>query len=37
MMNKGEKKMKRDKEIKFKVKGPEAIEDGLMNMGRAIE
>ena len=29
--------MKRDKEAKSKVKGPEAIEDGLMEMGRAIE
>jgi hypothetical protein len=37
MMNKGKKKMKKNKETKFKVKGPEAIEDGLMNMGRAIE
>jgi hypothetical protein len=37
MMNKGEKKMKKGKETKFKVKGPEAIEDGLMDMGRAIE
>jgi len=37
MMNKGKKKMKRDKETKLKVKGPEAIEDGLMDMGRAIE
>ena len=36
-MNKGEKKMNKNKETKFKVKGPEAIEDGLMNMGRAIE
>jgi hypothetical protein len=37
MMNKGEKKMNKNKETKFKVKGPEAIEDGLMDMGRAIE
>ena len=29
--------MKKNKDTKFKVKGPEAIEDGLMNMGRAIE
>ena len=29
--------MKKNKETKFKVKGPEAIEDGLMDMGRAIE
>ena len=36
-MNKGEKKMKRNRKPKLKVKGPEAIEDGLMNMGRAIE
>ena len=36
-MNKGKKKMKNNKETKFKVKGPEAIEDGLMDMGRAIE
>ena len=36
-MNKGKKKMKKNKETKFKVKGPEAIEDGLMDMGRAIE
>ena len=36
-MNKGKKKMKRNKEKKLKVKGPEAIEDGLMEMGRAIE
>ncbi len=26
-MNKGKKKMKKNKEAKFKVKGPEAIED----------
>jgi hypothetical protein len=37
MMNKGKKKMRKTKETKFKVKGPEAIEDGLMDMGRAIE
>jgi hypothetical protein len=37
MMNKGKKKNKTGKETKFKVKGPEAIEDGLMDMGRAIE
>ncbi len=36
-MNKGKKKMKKNKETKFKVKGPEAIEDGLMDMGKAIE
>ena len=36
-MNKGKKKMKKNKEKEFKVKGPEAIEDGLMGMGRAIE
>ena len=36
-MNKGKKIMKKNKEAKFKVKGPEAIEDGLMDMGRAIE
>ena len=36
-MNKGKKKMKRNKETKFKVKGPEAIEDGLMDIGRTIE
>jgi hypothetical protein len=36
MMNKAKKKIKRNKETKLKVKGPEAIEDGLMNMGRAI-
>ena len=35
-MNKGRKKM-RNKEKKHKVKGPEAIEDGLMGMGRLIE
>ena len=29
--------MNKNKETKFKVKGPEAIEDGLMDMGRAIE
>ena len=29
--------MKRNKETKFKVKGPGAIEDGLMDMGRAIK
>jgi len=37
MMNKGEMKMKKNKGTEFKVKGPEAIEDGLMDMGRAIE
>jgi hypothetical protein len=37
MMNKGKKKNKTGKESKHKVKGPEAIEDGLMDMGRAIE
>lgn len=36
-MNKGKKKMKKNKDTKSKVKGPEAIEDGLMDMGRAIE
>ena len=36
-MNKGKKKMKMGKNMKFKVKGPEAIEDGLMGMGRLIE
>ena len=36
-MNKGKKKMKKNKETKLKVKGPEAIEDGLMGMGRLIE
>ncbi len=36
-MNKGKKEMKKIMETKFKVKGPEAIEDGLMDMGRAIE
>ena len=34
-MNKGKKKMKRNKKVKFEVKGPEGIEDGLMGMGRA--
>ena len=29
--------MKKSIKTKFKVKGPEAIEDGLMEMGRAIE
>jgi len=28
--------MKKNKETKFKVKGPEGIEDGLMGMGRGI-
>jgi hypothetical protein len=37
MMNKGKKNNKTGKETKLKVKGPEAIEDGLMDMGRAIE
>jgi hypothetical protein len=37
MMNKGKKNNKTGKETKLKVKGPEAIEDGLMAMGRAIE
>jgi hypothetical protein len=36
-LNKGKKEMKKNKDTKFKVKGPEAIEDGLMEMGRAIE
>ena len=34
---KGGGKMNKNKETKFKVKGPEAIEDGLMGMGRLIE
>ena len=29
--------MKKKKEMKLKMKGPEAIEDGLMDMGRSIE
>jgi len=37
MMNKGKKKMKKNKETKSKVKGPEAIEDGLMDMGGLID
>ena len=36
-MVKKEERMKRNKETKLKVKGPEGIEDGLMGMGRAIE
>ena len=36
-MNKAKKRMKKNKQTKFKVKGPEAIEDGLMGMGRLIE
>ena len=36
-MNKGKEKMKKNKETKFKVKGPDAIVDGLMDMERAIE
>ena len=36
-MNKEKKSMKKNKETKLKVTGPEAIEDGLMDMGRAIE
>jgi len=36
-MNKGKKKNKTGKESKHKVKGPEAIEDGLMDMGRLID
>ena len=36
-MNNRKKKIKINKEMKFKVNGPEAIEDGLMDMGRAIE
>jgi hypothetical protein len=36
-MNKGKKDMKKNKETKLNVKGPEAIEDGLMDMGRDIE
>ena len=36
-MNKGKKEMNKNKDTKFKVKGPEAIEDGLMDTGRAIE
>ena len=35
-MNKGKKKMNKNKETKLKVKGPEVIEDGLMDMGRGI-
>jgi len=34
---KKEKKMKKSKKQEMKVLGPEAIEDGLMDMGRAIE
>ena len=34
---KGGGKMNKNKETKFKVKGPEGIEDGLMGMGRLIE
>lgn len=36
-MDKEKKEMKKNKDTKFKVKGPEAIEDGLMDMGTAIE
>ena len=36
-MKKERKKNQAGKQKKFKVKGPEAIEDGLMDMGRAIE
>ena len=40
-MSKGRKKkrnkMRKSKEKKFKVKGPDAIVDGLMDMERAIE
>ena len=36
-MVKKEKRMKRNKKAKIKVKGPEGIEDGLMDLGRAIE
>ena len=36
-MNKGKKKMNKNKETKLKVKGTEGIEDGLMGMGRLIE
>jgi len=36
-MNKGEMKMNKNKKTKLNVKGPDAIEDGLMAMGRAIE
>jgi hypothetical protein len=36
-VNKGKKNNKTGKEMKLKVKGPEAIEDGLMGMGRTIE
>jgi hypothetical protein len=36
-MNKGKKRMKKNKKANFKVKGPEAIEDGLMEMGSAME
>jgi len=37
MMNKAKKKMNKNKKTKLNVKGPDAIEDGLMDMGRAIE
>jgi len=36
-MMKKEERMKKNENTKFKVKGSEAIEDGLMDMGRAIE
>ena len=29
--------MKRKKKAKFEVKGPEGIEDGLMDLGRVVE
>ena len=32
-----EERMKKNKKAKIKVKGPEGIEDGLMDLGRAIE
>jgi len=36
-MNKGKKKMNKNRKAKLEVLGPEGIEDGLMGMGRAIE
>ena len=36
-MNNRKKRMKKNRETKLKVKGPEEIEDALMGMGRAIE
>ena len=35
-MNNRKKRMKKIKEMKLKVKGPEAIEDGLMDMGLSL-